>query len=733
MISDDIIGHDDILASPVKSTQYLRIYANSGSQNRHILNSPRKRRTVSPSKKNTNERIHLERPTEERENLIPKVRNESSKVEEEIPSTIPKKRGRPRKEPTELPEVKSPTPKKRGRPRKIHKKEPPKEEEEQEQREERKKTDSKEKRSTSPLSARISADNILPHSKRIPRKITQRNVLVSSDDSGATSDGDMTEDEVSSPVVSEPEVDIKKIQSFFPPPSAKQLKVTRKKSRASSNEKQSEKKRKQSKKRKYQEQGETGSDNEHEDEEQNSPDTPNKSSSTAHDFTSPLKKVIMDNLKHYKNVSSKSKLNLNKDFIPTALPNDTQYKKINWKNNSSSTFFDTAEGYFAQKKTVQKSSRSTSTMALAPDVTREEFALVTNIFNKEYLKKPREKLHLLQRKMFPQYWFELSQGFTLLFYGIGSKKSLLEEFSLKYLSPKLAYVREANNQKNESLSLSDIIKPPTDGIPCVVINGYNPTINYREVFSDISSILYPADLTRNDLKFWGNLVILQIQKMNEFYKTQPPDIKLIIVVHNLDGPVLRKAAFQTMLSSLAMIRQIAIVASVDHIYAPLLWDNTRAQNYNFIFHDVTDYRANEIESSFYDVMNLGRKEASTGVEGVKYVLQSLTLNSKKMYKLLLEKMIDNMETEAKNNKQIKVRGMRRGCLEVAIEFKEFVTSCTERFIASNEISLRSMLVEYVEHKMALLQKDKNGSEYLWVPFNYSEMKKLLQNVLSDLQ
>ncbi|EDO14473.1 hypothetical protein Kpol_251p3 [Vanderwaltozyma polyspora DSM 70294] len=447
--------------------------------------------------------------------------------------------------------------------------------------------------------------------------------------------------------------------------------------------------------------------------------TNNNNVTSNHDFTSPLKKVIMDNLKEYKDNNKQISLKLDRNFKPTRAPSESKYRRPNARGFNS--FLDTFEGYFDQKKPFKLLSKSKNSMSMAPTITREEFAVISNCFNKNFKKESRFQLLQIQEKLFPQYWFELTQGFSLLFYGVGSKREYLEKFAFEYLSQEIAY---ATMRNNPSIQLET-------GIPCIVINGYNPTCNYRDISKEISQALYTEELERNETKYWGNHVLLQIQKMVSFYKNQPSDIKLIVVIHNLDGPALRKEAFQTMLSYLGKIKQVSLIASVDHIYAPILWDNVKAQDFNFVYHDVSNFEPAKIESSFQDVMKLGKSENNNGAEGSKYVLQSLTSNAKKMYKLLVETQLFNLEQSNKTTDG-KVAPNKRGTLTTGVEFRTFAHQCASDFIASNEMSLRTMLTEFVEHKMATISKNLTGTEYVWVPYSYSELKKLSEEVLKDV-
>lgn len=460
------------------------------------------------------------------------------------------------------------------------------------------------------------------------------------------------------------------------------------------------------------------------------PSTPSKkgikSTSVEHDFTSPLKSVILSNLQEYKENASSQSLKLSRNFNKTPLPPNNDRFKFQ-PEKAVSSFYDTFEGYFDQKKNTRGLKKSKNTMSMATELTREEFALISDIFHKKLHRAARDDLYKIQSKMFPQYWLELVQGFSLLFYGIGSKREFMEKYAFEYLVPNLAYSQMHKDQvayPKKQLDINDY------NIPCIVINGYNPTCNYRDVFKDISAALLPEELSRNETKYWGNHVLLQIQKMVEIYKDESSDIKLVVVVHNLDGPSLRKDAFQTMLCHLALIRQVAIIASTDHIYAPILWDNFKAQNYNFVFHDVTNYEPFTVESSFRDVMKMSKSDSASGAEGAKYVLESLTVNSKKMYKLLVETQIRNMEKST--NSKGKVAPTKRGLPTMGVEFKQLLHLCAAEFIASNELSLRSMLTEFVEHKMANLSKNPAGTEHVWVPYNYSEMTKLYSTALKEL-
>ena len=713
---DDIIAHIDILSSPPKSR--------STSSDKYHLFNPHTNRHISPSKKNSLERVALSSVSPHPKSLTSALNSEFQETDTSINETGPVtkryKKAAKTKKSKELKKVGSNdetkindhSKKKRrpGRPRKDTKSsESTSKAEDKTKHKNSKSSKSSENRikESKIIKLELSTDNILPKSshRRTTRALTRRFNLDNSSESESSSDEDF-----------KPEIEVEK--------ESKKKNVSKPKRAIHNKSKVNDKVEKPKLKR--------GRPKKNKDENNIvEPMTPQKKPKLNENtvpkdfnFVSPLKKMILDNLQQYKNYNKTVSLKLNKNFIPAPLPQpDYRPRQLVTKAND---FLDTFEGYLDQKKPSRTRGKSTNSLAMAPEVTREEFGLISNLFNKMFLKNKRNKLYELQLKMFSQYYFEITQGFTLLFYGIGSKREFLEKFAVEYLSPKLKQIQLftkgnqiANNENDEHT-----------GIPCVVINGYNPTCSYRDVFKDITNILFPKELTRNDTKYWGNHVTLQINKMIEFYETQPTDIKLIIVVHNIDGPSVRKDPFQTMLSSLATIKQIAIVASADHIYTPVLWDNKKAQNYNFIYHNVSNYEPYSVESSFHDVMKIGKSEASTGAEGAKYVLESLTINSKKLFKLLVENQISKIESE---NNGDKIRSTKRSSPNSGLEFQHLAQLCAQEFIASNDISLRSMLREFVEHNMTNISKNNAGVEYVWVPYNYSELQKLKTTVLSDIK
>ncbi|KAL6946378.1 hypothetical protein ACO0RG_000526 [Hanseniaspora osmophila] len=452
-------------------------------------------------------------------------------------------------------------------------------------------------------------------------------------------------------------------------------------------------------------------------------------------------------------------------------------------------FIDGFEGYIDQSRMLwsqtSKTLISNNSMSMAPTVTRNEYDAVLRELNQlptldNNYKDGIDDSIEIKKKVYPQYAFELKQDFTLLFYGYGSKRNFLKELCEQYLSFNL-------NSIDGVLNMDDL---KSEAIPVLHINGYNLQLSHRDIFAEVMkyiqvddqelmSVLEPqskntetpeedvkndeshydfdappkskkrARETSKENKIWGNSINYELENLIKYYNITNSSFdktfKLIVCIHSLDGPQPRRAKFISFLKLLAQINCIALVCSSDHMKLSLLYDHNAAVAFNFVYHDATNYRFYALEHSFqYDSfqtvyhdtqyvlpsassggMAVGSKKTtdnSNTLTGVKYVLDSLTKNSKKMYKLLLETILARKEKQSgRFNKAYR------------IEFKPFFDLCRDEFIVSNEMALRNMLREYVEHRMAAVTKNKrSGVEAIDVPYSVLEIDMILKEHMSNI-
>jgi len=133
------------------------------------------------------------------------------------------------------------------------------------------------------------------------------------------------------------------------------------------------------------------------------------------------------------------------------------------------------------------------------------------------------------KAQFNSWMYHMCHGYNILLHGLGSKRSLLEEFRLSMLSD----------------------------LTHIVINGFFPSITIKTILNAITE-----DVIGHAGNFRSPLDQVEYIKQH-FQEGERQDIYLII--HNIDGGMLRGEKVQTALSSLAQIRGLHIIASIDHI------------------------------------------------------------------------------------------------------------------------------------------------------------------------
>lgn len=400
------------------------------------------------------------------------------------------------------------------------------------------------------------------------------------------------------------------------------------------------------------------------------------------------------------------------EYVKKYLPNVNIEEKYSGRLIDERAFFlDGTEGYFEQHMGRPKASAN-SLSQLAPPLEYDEFIPYVEL-SKLIRSKEKNKLNDLHKSLYHQWCFELTCGFSLNFYGVGSKIKLIGDFVQNYLVDWY----EQNMQEDEEYP--DIL----------VVNGYNPAVKFKKVAHDILSVFISQEKKKQDnVKFPKHIseTIPFLMKYVEDRRVHRPGQfikpKLILVIHNIDGKPFLNERTQSLLSQLCSIPEIWLISSTDNINVSLLWDLFKLKSFNFLWHDLTTYEPYTVEMSFRDVLSMGKSKKFVGNKGAKYVLSSLTKNARNLYKILLTKQLEIM----RNTTTTKAgRNGLKGSIKLGIEFKQLYNTCLEEFVTSNEISFRTMLGEFVEHKMCSAVKDEAGVEMVFVPFNFDEMEKLL--------
>ena len=185
--------------------------------------------------------------------------------------------------------------------------------------------------------------------------------------------------------------------------------------------------------------------------------------------------------------------------------------------------------------------------------------------------------------------------------------------------------------------------------------------------------------------------------------------KLFLLIHNIDGHMLRSPNTQAALAHLATSCNIHLVASIDHINAPLVWDQNRTSAFNWLWYDTTTFEAYSEETSYENSLMV-HQTGTLALSSLKHVLHSLTSNSKGIFKVLSDYHLDNEENAS-------YQGMA---------FGDLYQRCRERFLVNSDLTLRGQLTEFRDHKLVKSKKGVDGVEYLSIALDCATLRTFLE-------
>ncbi|KAL2191180.1 ORC2-domain-containing protein [Thermothelomyces heterothallicus CBS 203.75] len=359
------------------------------------------------------------------------------------------------------------------------------------------------------------------------------------------------------------------------------------------------------------------------------------------------------------------------------------------------------EQYFYQNK-PGLSKTSNNTLSSLNLLTHEEYFSILR-----QLKDPHaadvDFLRSLHAESFPQWAFELSQGFSTCLYGYGSKRRLLHDFA-SYLS---------------SLDPSRTI---------VVINGYVRTLTARDILTTLTSALpaslAPANTSNPAAALQALLANMTADAAASSAPATTTASSLTVLVNSIDAPPLRRPALQAILAQLAAHPRVRLACTADTPDFPLLWDAALRASLNLLFHDCTTFAPFapcelEVVDEVHEL--LGRRARRVGgKEGVAFVLRSLPENARALFQLLVGEVLVAAE----------VHGDGGGAEEVAVESRMVYNKAVEEFICSSEMAFRTLLKEFHDHQIITSHKDSIGTELLSLPFRKEELESILEELTS---
>ncbi|KFQ50553.1 Origin recognition complex subunit 2, partial [Pelecanus crispus] len=290
-----------------------------------------------------------------------------------------------------------------------------------------------------------------------------------------------------------------------------------------------------------------------------------------------------------------------------------------------------------------------------------------------------KELNQQHESLFSKWMLQLHLGFNILLYGLGSKRDLLEKFRTSVLQ--------------DSVHL--------------VVNGYFPSITVRSILNSITEeVLDHIGTFRSPLD--------QLEFVIKRFK-EDSSLELYVLIHNLDSQMLRGERSQQILAQLSSLPSIYLIASIDHINAPLMWDQAKLSLYNWLWYETTTFSP-YVEETSYENSLLVQQSGSLALSSLTHVLRSLTLNARGIFRLLAQYQLENKDNPS----------------YPGLSFQDFYQQCREAFLVNSDLTLRAQLTEFRDHKLIRTKRGTDGVEYLLIPVDDSTLTDFLEKEDEDV-
>ncbi|XP_050365177.1 origin of replication complex subunit 2 [Argentina anserina] len=355
-------------------------------------------------------------------------------------------------------------------------------------------------------------------------------------------------------------------------------------------------------------------------------------------------------------------------------------------NDADDEEFGFSRNYFLAKELGGSAVKSHSKLSDINIVDEQELREAVAKIEPKH-EKEIEDLLCGYQSLYPRWAFDLRCGLGLLMYGFGSKKTLLEDFASTSLTEYSAFV----------------------------LNGYLPAINVKQVLTSLAEVLWdqlktkrrtPSKIMSKNQQPFSSRSVEDLLAFFERTEDRTSEFLVCVIIHNIDGPGLRDSEIQQYLARVASCPNIRIVASIDHVNAPLLWDKKMVHTqFNWCWCHVPTFAPYKIEGTFLPLILAHGNTTQTAKNAV-IVLQSLTPNAQGVFKILAEFQLSHSEEEG-------------------MPIDNLFATCRERFLVGSRPMLNSHLTEFKDHELVKTRRHSEGQDCLYIPLTSEALEKLL--------
>mmetsp|Transcript_54296 Transcript_54296/g.63453 ORF Transcript_54296/g.63453 Transcript_54296/m.63453 type:complete len:812 (-) Transcript_54296:113-2548(-) len=367
---------------------------------------------------------------------------------------------------------------------------------------------------------------------------------------------------------------------------------------------------------------------------------------------------------------------------------------------------------------------------------------------------------------FEEWRFLLSTNHSLLFYGYGSKRDLLNQFAYEELRIEGDTIHLDSFHRD--FHVSDLL----DTLVHQFLNGNEPDLREDVVFPPQwdSERALPCDGRYSmalgsppPLVKRAALIASRIATRNTNHhhnQTRP----VFLILHNIDGINLRNAHAQMALAALVVhsalpnnSNGIRLCASVDHVNSAVaLWDTCVASNFSWLWQDVTTYEPClvEIRDGMHLDESLCKQTKQTHDQNQNQTQTNTNNNVVKTSNLAVNDVLESLaprHAEVLDSLARMQMGLAMNTTDTpqtsssvgghAVDYGVFKEHCAARMISSSEKHLREMLKELIDHGLVESVRPntrtnetpttagvdhRTGTEALRIPHSKDQLQLILE-------
>jgi origin recognition complex subunit 2 len=332
-----------------------------------------------------------------------------------------------------------------------------------------------------------------------------------------------------------------------------------------------------------------------------------------------------------------------------------------------------------------------------------------------------EKIEKAFEEDFAEWRFLLSTNHSLLFYGAGSKRTLLNKFADEELK-----------KDGDILVVDGFDKDVTiEGILNLLVDywleGVHPKVKLYQVYQPVGQDGFP----RVGVNFPRRGDCAVVQKAMAIARALACSATctskrrpLYLVLHNIDGVRLRNPTAQEALAGLVLncsldngVNCLRLVASVDHVNGPaLLWDSLVGASFRWMWKPIHTYRPYIEEITGSKIADGQTKSAKRKRAEENYYTEG------SVFSVLLS--LAPRHTEALQALATLQIGMiaKRG--EEWVNYIDLMRQCQKNIVMSADNQLRIFLTELADQGM-VERRDSSGSPMYRIPYSQDKLKEIV--------